>query len=87
MRVLNLPVEGLGGRDQLFRDSQLLSSHRLRSGNRSRLRSRTGLAAHDTQVGVVRVVDTAGQTSQSERVVGELVNGSHALRDCKFGLR
>ncbi len=34
------------------------------------------MAAHDAQVGVVRVVDTAGQTRTSDRVVGELVNGS-----------
>ena len=36
----------------------------------------TGLAAHDAEVGVVRVVDAAGPTSPNDRVVGELVNGS-----------
>ena len=38
----------------------------------------SGLAAHDAQVGVVRVVDAGGQTRDSDRVVGELVNGSGA---------
>ena len=36
----------------------------------------SGMGAHGTQVGVVRVVDTAGQTPRDDRVVGELVNGS-----------
>ena len=36
----------------------------------------SGMGAHGTQVGVVRVVDTAGQTPTDDRVVGELVNGS-----------
>ena len=41
----------------------------------------SGLAANDADVGVVQVVDDAcGQTPQSDRVVGELVNGSrHSL--------
>jgi glycosyltransferase involved in cell wall biosynthesis len=36
----------------------------------------TGLAAHRTEVGIVRVVDGDGQTSPRDRVIGELVNGS-----------
>jgi glycosyltransferase involved in cell wall biosynthesis len=35
-----------------------------------------GLVANDTQAGVVRVVDTDGQTSPTDPVIGELVNGS-----------
>ena len=36
----------------------------------------TGLAADQTHVGVVRVVDADGQTSGNDRIAGELVNGS-----------
>jgi glycosyltransferase involved in cell wall biosynthesis len=35
-----------------------------------------GMETHGTPVGVVRVVDTAGQTPRDDRVVGELLNGS-----------
>ena len=75
MRVLNLPVEGLGGRDRSF---GILSSFPPTACGLATFTAAlaTGLAAHDAQVGVVRVVDTAGQTSQSDRVIGELVNGS-----------
>jgi glycosyltransferase involved in cell wall biosynthesis len=38
----------------------------------------SGLAANDAEVGVVRVVDSAGQTAPGDGVVGELVNGSQA---------
>src|SRR5260370_513263 len=34
------------------------------------------MAVHHADVGVVRVVDTAGQSRRGDRVVGELVNGS-----------
>ena len=44
------------------------------------------MSAHDTQAGVVRIVDGGGQPSPSDRVVGELVNGSQrslvAARTC-----
>jgi glycosyltransferase involved in cell wall biosynthesis len=36
----------------------------------------SGMAEHDAAVGVLRVVDTEGQGSQGDRVIGELVNGS-----------
>jgi polysaccharide biosynthesis protein PslF len=37
----------------------------------------SGMGAHGTEVGIVRVVDAAtGQTPRDDRVVGELVNGS-----------
>jgi glycosyltransferase involved in cell wall biosynthesis len=36
----------------------------------------TGLAAHDTEVGVVRVVEVGGQIAPNDRVIGEVVNGS-----------
>lgn len=36
----------------------------------------SGMAAHNARVGVVRVVDTAGQNPQRDPVVSELVNGS-----------
>ena len=34
------------------------------------------MAEHDAKVGVLRVVDTEGQSSPGDRVIGELVNGS-----------
>ena len=40
----------------------------------------SGMAVHDAHVGIVRVVDTPGQSPGDDRVVGELINGSpHAL--------
>ena len=36
----------------------------------------SGIAARGAQVGVVRVIDTPGMTTQDDRVAGELVNGS-----------
>jgi polysaccharide biosynthesis protein PslF len=75
VRVSNLPVESPGGRARSF---GILSSFPPTACGLATFTDAlaTGLAAHDTQVGVVRVVDAAGPTSQSDRVVGELVNGS-----------
>jgi polysaccharide biosynthesis protein PslF len=36
----------------------------------------SGMAVHDAHVGIVRVVDTPGQSPRDERVMGELINGS-----------
>jgi glycosyltransferase involved in cell wall biosynthesis len=75
VRVPNLPIEGLDGRGRSF---GVLSSFPPTACGLATFTAAlaTGLAANDTHVGVVRVVDTGGQTSQSERVIGELVNGS-----------
>ena len=75
MRVPNLPVEGLDGRARSF---GILSSFPPTACGLATFTAAlaTGLAANDTEVGVVRVVDAGGQTSQSDRVAGELVNGS-----------
>jgi polysaccharide biosynthesis protein PslF len=73
--VSNLPIEGLDGRGSSF---GILSSFPPTACGLATFTAAlaTGLAAHKTQVGVVRVVDTDGQASDSERVAGELVNGS-----------
>lgn len=75
MRVPNLPIEGLGGRARSF---GILSSFPPTACGLATFTAAlaTGLAANDTQVGVVRVVDAEGPASQSDRVAGELVNGS-----------
>jgi glycosyltransferase involved in cell wall biosynthesis len=74
--VPSLPIEGLGGRARSF---GILSSFPPTACGLATFTAAlaSGLLAHDSQVGVVRVVDAAaGQTSQSDQVVGELVNGS-----------
>jgi polysaccharide biosynthesis protein PslF len=75
LRVPNLPIEGLDGRASSF---GILSSFPPTACGLATFTAAlaTGLAANDTQVGVVRVVDTEGPASQSDRVAGELVNGS-----------
>ncbi|HXN62370.1 MAG TPA: glycosyltransferase [Acidimicrobiales bacterium] len=75
MRVPNLPIEGLDGRARSF---GILSSFPPTACGLATFTAAlaTGLAANDTQVGVVRVVDAEGPASQSDRVAGELVNGS-----------
>ncbi len=79
MRVSNLPIEGLCGRGSSF---GILSSFPPTACGLATFTAAlaTGLAAHNAQVGVVRVVDTDGQTAESERVAGELVNGSRPTR-------
>jgi glycosyltransferase involved in cell wall biosynthesis len=75
VRVPNLPIEGVDGRARSF---GILSSFPPTACGLATFTAAlaTGLLAHDAQVGVVRVVDALGQTAQSDRVVGELVNGS-----------
>ena len=75
MRVPNLSIEGLDGRARSF---GILSSFPPTACGLATFSAAlaAGLAANDAQVGVVSVVDAGGHTSQSERVVGELVNGS-----------
>jgi glycosyltransferase involved in cell wall biosynthesis len=75
LRVPNLPIEGLDGRARSF---GILSSFPPTACGLATFTAAlaTGLAANDTQVGVVRVVDTEGPASRSDRVAGELVNGS-----------
>src|SRR6202034_3596878 len=71
----NLPAEGPHGRARSF---GILSSFPPTACGLATFTDAlaTGLAAHNTQVGVVQVIDGPGQTSQSDRVIGELVNGS-----------
>jgi polysaccharide biosynthesis protein PslF len=75
VRVPNLPIDGPDGRARSF---GILSSYPPTACGLATFSAAlaTGLAAHNTQVGVVRVVDADGQTSQCDRVAGELVNGS-----------
>ena len=75
MRVPNLPLEGFDCRGSSF---GILSSFPPTACGLATFTAAlaTGLSAHNAQVGVVRVVDTDGQTSESEWVAGELVNGS-----------
>ncbi len=87
MRVPNLPIEGLDGRAPSF---GILSSFPPTACGLATFTAAltSGLAANDADVGVVRVVDhTCAQTPQSDRVVGELVNGlQHSLSACSDSL-
>ena len=87
MRVPNLPIEGLDGRAPSF---GILSSFPPTACGLATFTAAltSGLVANDADVGVVRVVDAVhGQTPQSDRVVGELVNGSrHSLSACSDSL-
>ena len=76
MRVPNSPIEGPDGR---ARSLGILSSYPPTACGLATFSAAlaTGLAAHHTEVGVVRVVDGDGQMfSPRDRVIGELVNGS-----------
>lgn len=75
MRVPAFPTEGRDGRARSF---GILSSFPPTACGLATFTAAlaTGLAANDAEVGVVRVVDTDGQTSDSDRVIGQLVNGS-----------
>ena len=75
MRVAHLPVES---RDCRARSVGVLSSYPPTACGLATFTAAlaTGMAAHDAQVGVVRVVDGGGRTAPSDRVVGELINGS-----------
>ncbi len=80
MRVRNLPVEGLDGRACSF---GILSSYPPTACGLATFTAAlaTGLAAHDTQVSVVRVVEAGKQIASSDRVIGEVVNGSQRSLD------
>ena len=75
MRVAHLPVES---RDCRARSVGVLSSYPPTACGLATFTAAlaSGMAAHDAQVGVVRVVDVGGQTAPSDRVIGELINGS-----------
>ena len=75
MRVANLP---LCGPTDAARSFGILSSYPPTACGLATFTAAlaSGMAAHDARVGVVRVVDNAGQNPQSDPVVGELVNGS-----------
>jgi glycosyltransferase involved in cell wall biosynthesis len=75
VRVPNLPVEGLDGRARSF---GILSSYPPTACGLATFTAAlaTGLAAHDTEVGVVRVVEAGSHIASSDRVIGEVVNGS-----------
>jgi glycosyltransferase involved in cell wall biosynthesis len=75
VRVADLPMEG---RDHRARSFGILSSYPPTACGLATFTAAlaSGMSAHDTQAGVVRVVDVGGQASQSDRVIGELVNGS-----------
>jgi polysaccharide biosynthesis protein PslF len=75
LRVTALPIEGARRRARSF---GILGSYPPTACGLATFTAAlaTGLSAHDAQVGVVRVVDAGGQTAASDRVIGELVNGS-----------
>jgi glycosyltransferase involved in cell wall biosynthesis len=75
VRVPNLPTEGLGGRARSF---GILSSYPPTACGLATFTAALarGLAAHDTEVGVVRVVEPGTQNPPADRVIGEVVNGS-----------
>jgi polysaccharide biosynthesis protein PslF len=73
--VVNLPPEGLCRAGPSF---GILSSYPPTACGLATFSAAlaSGMAVHHADVGVVRVVDTAGQRPGEDRVVGELVNGS-----------
>jgi glycosyltransferase involved in cell wall biosynthesis len=75
LRVVNLPVESLNDGPRSF---GILSSYPPTACGLATFSAAlaSGLSVQNSEVNVVRVVDTAGQIAPSDRVVGELVNGS-----------
>lgn len=75
MRVANLSVECP---DRRARSFGILSSYPPTPCGLATFSAAlaSGLSVHDSEVGVVRVVDTGGHLSNSDRVIGHLVNGS-----------
>ncbi len=75
MRVLNLPIERPKDRARSF---GILSSYPPTPCGLATFSAAlaSGLSVHNSEVNVVRVVDTGGQIAHSDRVIGELVNGS-----------
>jgi polysaccharide biosynthesis protein PslF len=74
VRFPNLPLDDLDGRACSF---GILSSFPPTACGLATFTAAlaTGLTTHNTQVGVVRVVDSDSQTSPNDQVAGELVNG------------
>lgn len=87
MRVPSLPIESLNGRARSF---GILSSFPPTACGLATFTAAlaSGLAANDSHVGVVQVVDGASaRSAQGDRVVGELVNGSpHSLHSSSDSL-
>ena len=75
MRVANLPIECP---DRRARSFGILSSYPPTPCGLATFSAAlaSGLSVHDSDVGVVRVVDAGGHLSNSDRVIGQLVNGS-----------
>lgn len=75
MRVANLSIEGNEPRARSF---GILSSYPPTPCGLATFSAAlaSGLSQHDTDVGLVRVLDAQGQESANDRVIGELINGS-----------
>ncbi len=75
MRVANLSIEGNEPRARSF---GILSSYPPTPCGLATFSAAlaSGLSQHDTDVGLVRVLDAQGQRSANDRVIGELINGS-----------
>ena len=75
MRVVNLPIECPNDRARSF---GILSSYPPTPCGLATFSAAlaSGLSVHSSEVNVMRVVDTGGQIAHSDRVIGELVNGS-----------
>jgi glycosyltransferase involved in cell wall biosynthesis len=75
LRVLNLPIECPNDRARSF---GILSSYPPTPCGLATFSAAlaSGLSVHNSEVNVVRVVDTGDQVAHSDRVIGELVNGS-----------
>ena len=74
-----MPAEGLDGRARSF---GILSSYPPTACGLATFTAAlaTGLAAHDTHVGVVRIIESGSRITSDDRVIGEVVNGSrHSL--------
>ena len=79
MRVTNAPIERPDHRARSF---GILSSYPPTPCGLATFSAAlaAGFSRHDSEVGVVRVVDAGGEISRDDRVIGELVNGSpHAV--------
>jgi polysaccharide biosynthesis protein PslF len=75
LRVANLPIESPNGRAPSF---GILSSYPPTPCGLATFSAAlaSGLSVHNSEVNVVRVVDAGGEIAPSDRVIGELVNGS-----------
>jgi polysaccharide biosynthesis protein PslF len=75
VRVANLSIEG---KERRARSFGILSSYPPTPCGLATFSAAlaSGLSQHDTDVGLVRVLDAQGQKSANDRVIGELINGS-----------